>query len=127
MRGNRRVHISTHHDENWAEIQIGDNGCGIPQDIGQRIFDPFFTTKEIGKGTGQGLAIAHNIIVQKHGGKIDFSSTPGVGTVFRISLPLLSPANVHQQEEEGFSGQPESEFVIPRSHNIYSPEPDRSA
>lgn len=122
-----RVHISTHHNENWAEIQIGDNGCGIPQDIGQRIFDPFFTTKEIGKGTGQGLAIAHNIIVQKHGGKIDFSSTPGGGTVFRISLPVLSPANVHQQEEEGFSGQPESEFVIPRSHNIYSPEPDRSA
>ena len=56
--------------------------------VQQRIFDPFFTTKEVGKGTGQGLAIAHNVIVDKHGGTIKVASAPGEGTTFTIRLPI---------------------------------------
>jgi len=71
-----------------AEIRISDTGSGIPEDIKNRIFDPFFTTKEVGKGTGQGLAISHDIIINKHDGKIDVLSEPDKGTEFIISLPL---------------------------------------
>ena len=67
-------------------IEIQDDGPGIPESIQSRIFDPFFTTKEIGKGTGQGLSIARRIIEQSDG-KIDFVSTPGIGTTFRLELP----------------------------------------
>lgn len=85
-----RITIATRRDGPWAEIQISDSGCGIPEEIQQRIFDPFFTTKEVGKGTGQGLAIAHDIVVNKHGGRIDFTSKPGQGATFFIRLPILS-------------------------------------
>ena len=60
----------------------------MPPHVQQRIFDPFFTTKEVGKGTGQGLAIAHNVIVDKHGGTIKVASAPGAGTTFTIRLPI---------------------------------------
>jgi signal transduction histidine kinase len=59
----------------------------VPQNIRHRIFEPFFTTKEVGRGTGQGLAISHNIIVNRHGGSIDFDSVPGQGSVFHVRLP----------------------------------------
>jgi len=72
----------------WAEIQIGDNGIGIPEDIRPHIFDPFFTTKAIGRGTGQGLAICYPVIVEKHGGVITFESEVGCGTIFTLRLPL---------------------------------------
>lgn len=72
----------------WAEIQISDTGTGIPAEVQNRIFDPFFTTKEVGKGTGQGLAISHNVIVEKHGGQITFETEIGYGTTFYIRLPL---------------------------------------
>jgi len=85
-----RITIGTRKDGTWVEIQISDTGSGIPEAIQQRIFDPFFTTKEVGKGTGQGLAIAHDIIVNKHMGSINFSSTLGEGTTFLIRLPILS-------------------------------------
>ena len=81
------VVISTHRREEWACIEISDNGPGIPHAVISRIFDPFFTTKEFGKGSGQGLAIAHSVIVQKHGGSISVESEVGRGTVFRIQLP----------------------------------------
>lgn len=58
-----------------------------------QIFEPFFTTKEVGKGTGQGLAIVHTVVVNLHGGSIDFTTAPGEGTTFRILLPLHPPAN----------------------------------
>ena len=67
-------------------ISVEDDGCGISEDIVDRIYDPFFTTKDVGQGTGQGLALAYNA-VQKHGGTIDFDSTPGEGTTFTIRLP----------------------------------------
>jgi signal transduction histidine kinase len=74
--------------DKWAEIQISDTGTGIPPEVQNRIFDPFFTTKEVGKGTGQGLAISHNVIVEKHGGQITFETECGYGTTFHIRLPL---------------------------------------
>lgn len=70
-----------------VEIRIADTGAGIPEEVRDRVFDPFFTTKAVGKGTGQGLAIAHDIVVKKHGGSIDFTSAPGRGTTFTITLP----------------------------------------
>ncbi|MEP0885676.1 PAS domain S-box protein [Trichocoleus sp. ST-U3] len=69
-------------------IRVSDNGCGIPEEVKQRIFDPFFTTKPVGVGTGLGLSIAHSIIVEKHGGQLTCSSTPGQGTEFAIELPI---------------------------------------
>ncbi len=70
-----------------AEITITDTGCGIPKENLQRIFDPFFTTKGVGKGTGLGLSVSHGTIAA-HGGVIEVDSTVGVGTEFRIYLPL---------------------------------------
>jgi PAS domain S-box-containing protein len=83
-----RIEISTRQDGDEVEICIRDTGPGIPPEAQSRVFDPFFTTKEVGKGTGQGLAIAQNIIVHKHGGKIYFETKPGEGTTFYIRLPL---------------------------------------
>ncbi len=82
------ISISTRPNGDWAEVRIRDTGGGIPDEIADRIFDPFFTTKEVGKGTGQGLAISHSVIVEKHGGTIDFETEPGVGTTFILRLPL---------------------------------------
>jgi two-component system, NtrC family, sensor kinase len=83
-----RIEISTTLDPPFITIEIGDNGCGIPQDHLEKIFDPFFTTKDVGKGTGQGLAIARSIIVDKHAGSIEVHSTPGVGSRFVLRLPV---------------------------------------
>jgi signal transduction histidine kinase len=75
----------------WFEIE--DNGKGMPEEVRKRIFEPFFTTKPVGKGTGLGLSISYDIIVKKHGGSLDVSSTPRKGTCFRISLPLAPAAS----------------------------------
>jgi PAS domain S-box-containing protein len=75
-----------------AEISVSDSGTGIPEAIRSRVFDPFFTTKEVGKGTGQGLALAHSVIRKKHGGKIWFESEVGKGTTFFIHLPMHAEA-----------------------------------
>jgi len=82
------ITISTRHSGNWLEIRIADTGPGIPEKIRTRIFDPFFTTKAVGKGTGQGLAIAHSVVVDKHGGTITFDTEIGRGTTFIIGLPI---------------------------------------
>jgi PAS domain S-box-containing protein len=71
-----------------VEIRIGDNGCGVPQENLSRIYDPFFTTKEVGRGTGQGLAITRSIVVDKHEGAISVSSGVGKGTEFTLRLPI---------------------------------------
>jgi signal transduction histidine kinase len=71
-----------------VEIRISDNGPGIPTEYRSRLFDPFFTTKAVGKGTGLGLAISYQIVVDKHGGRLDYQSQPGKGTEFAIVLPL---------------------------------------
>lgn len=72
-------------------IAIGDDGTGIAPDIQARIFDPFFTTKPVGKGTGLGLSVSYGII-DKHGGRIEVDSQPGVGTTFTVWLPIRQPA-----------------------------------
>ena len=70
-----------------------DTGKGIPVEVRSRIFDPFFTTKEVGKGTGQGLAIARSVVVEKHGGTLHFETEVGKGTTFYIRLPIDGPAS----------------------------------
>jgi PAS domain S-box-containing protein len=87
-KGKGKIFVKTRAEGEWAIIEIGDTGAGMPAHVQQRIFEPFFTTKEVGKGTGQGLAIAHNVIVDKHGGIIKVSSAPGKGTTFSIRLPI---------------------------------------
>jgi signal transduction histidine kinase len=82
------ITVTTRRDGAWAEIRIRDTGTGIPEKVRNRVFDPFFTTKEVGKGTGQGLAIAHNVICEKHGGTITFETETGKGTTFIIRLPI---------------------------------------
>lgn len=86
------ITVSSALDGEWAELRIRDTGGGIPDEIRERIFDPFFTTKGVGRGTGQGLAIARSVVVEKHGGKLEVESESGVGTTFIIRLPLRDPA-----------------------------------
>jgi len=84
------IKISTKHypSDDCVVISITDNGGGIPQQVQERIFEPFFTTKEVGVGTGQGLAIAHNVVVKSHNGQIWFQSVENQGTTFFIKLPM---------------------------------------
>ncbi len=86
-----KITVSTANLGNAAEIRIADSGTGIPEQIRNRIFEPFFTTKEVGRGTGQGLAIARSVVVEKHGGCIRFETEIGRGTTFIIQLPLADP------------------------------------
>ncbi len=95
--GKGKITITTTKvSDNWAEVRIGDSGNGIPPEIQKRIFDPFFTTKEVGKGTGQGLAISHTVVVEKHGGQLSFETESGQGTTFIIRLPLVSTTDSSQ-------------------------------
>ena len=87
------ITVTTRRSEDQVEIRIGDNGSGIPEGIRERVFDPFFTTKGVGRGTGQGLAIARSIIVDKHQGTISFESTVGQGTTFIVRLPLCAESS----------------------------------
>ena len=81
------LRIGIRSTDRTIAIQVADTGCGIPEAYLDRIFDPFFTTKPVGKGTGLGLSICYGIIT-KMGGKIKAQSVMGVGTTFRIELPL---------------------------------------
>lgn len=85
-----RITVRTRSEAGQVVIQVEDSGAGIPAAIRGRIFDPFFTTKGVGKGSGQGLAIAHSVVVDKHGGTIGFETEPGQGTLFSIHLPMTS-------------------------------------
>jgi two-component system, NtrC family, sensor kinase len=83
-----KIVIHTWHDERSVYCSIADDGPGISPEVMRHIFEPFFTTKEPGKGTGLGLSISYDIIVQKHGGKLDVHCPPEGGTVFTVELPL---------------------------------------
>lgn len=82
------ITVTTQLRDNTVVIKVGDTGKGIPEAIRDKIFLPFFTTKPVGKGSGQGLAIAYRSIVEKHGGKLDFESEVGKGTTFVMEIPF---------------------------------------
>jgi signal transduction histidine kinase len=84
------ISITTRRQRDRVVIELSDTGAGIPESIHDRILEPFFTTKDVGKGSGQGLAIARSIIVDKHGGSLRFESSPGRGSTFFIELPLAN-------------------------------------
>jgi signal transduction histidine kinase len=83
-----QIRIQTRRKDNWAEIAIEDTGCGIEPSLLKRIFEPFFTTKDVGRGSGQGLAIAYGILTEEHGGDLCVESNPGEGSTFIVRLPL---------------------------------------
>ncbi len=78
---------TTVKENNWIEIRISDSGVGMPEEVRQKIFDPFYTTKPVGKGTGLGLSISYQIVVEKHGGRLECTSELGKGTTFAIAIP----------------------------------------
>jgi signal transduction histidine kinase len=96
--GKGTITVSTRRDGDWAEIRIRDTGTGIPEKARGKIFDPFFTTKAVGKGTGQGLAIARSVVVDKHGGSITFETEEGNGTTFILRLPLTAQASNRERK-----------------------------
>lgn len=87
-----RIDIETSQEDDWVVIRVRDTGGGVPDEIRQRIFDPFFTTKEVGMGTGQGLSIAHRVVVEGHHGSLKLETEPGVGSTFIVRLPLTAVA-----------------------------------
>jgi signal transduction histidine kinase len=87
VNGGGKITLRTRSDDRWVVVEIEDNGVGIPEENLPNLFDPFFTTKPPGEGTGLGLNISHNIIVQRHQGRIDVTSQPGK-TRFEVRLPL---------------------------------------
>ena len=89
------------------QVQITDNGAGIPYDIQSKLFDPFFSSKPVGSGTGLGLFVGYQVIVEQHGGELTFTSTPGEGSVFSIKLPL----------------RPQSQAIAPLTKNIDDASP----
>jgi len=99
-----RTRRAAREERDGVAIEIHDTGPGIPEEIRDRIFDPFFTTKEVGKGTGQGLAIARTAIVAKHEGRIDVRSAPGEGTSFTLWLPLDEASTA--RSDTGSSNRP---------------------
>ncbi len=88
LRERGKIVVRTRRDGDHAVLEVEDTGIGIPEEIQPHIFTPFFTTKEVGRGTGQGLALARSLVVQKYQGTITFRSEPGKGTVFTVRLPL---------------------------------------
>jgi two-component system NtrC family sensor kinase len=91
--GKGLITVSTRVNGDWVEVLISDTGTGIPETIRAKIFDPFFTTKGVGRGTGQGLAIAHSVVIEKHRGEIRLQTEVGKGSTFIIRLPLNPGAN----------------------------------
>jgi len=85
-----KIRVRTAAEGKTVLVAISDTGCGIPEGIRNRIFDPFFTTKEVGRGTGQGLAIARSVVVERHKGSLSFESVLGEGTTFYVRLPIQS-------------------------------------
>ncbi len=85
--GKGRIRIALRVAGEHVELSVSDTGCGMPESVLPRIFEPFFTTKPVGKGTGQGLAIVHSVVVEKHRGRLTVESKEGEGTTFRLFLP----------------------------------------
>ncbi|MCC5645182.1 GAF domain-containing protein [Nostoc sp. CHAB 5824] len=104
-------------DNQWVVIRIADNGPGMKEEVIRRIYDPFFTTKDIGKGTGLGMAISYQIVVDKHGGMLKCRSQPGEGTEFWIQIPVnRALANTAKEQN--------STSALPTPTTESSPTPD---
>jgi signal transduction histidine kinase len=92
------IRVRSRVEGSQVVVSISDSGTGIPEAIRARIFDPFFTTKEVGKGTGQGLALAHAVVVEEHRGTLTFDTTLGVGSTFHVRLPLYAEVGSHESQ-----------------------------
>jgi signal transduction histidine kinase len=86
------ITIATTHNGDSMEVSVADTGTGIPEEVQDHVFNPFFTTKDVGSGTGQGLAIAQDIVMSKHQGELFFETEVGGGTTFVMRLPLSRKA-----------------------------------
>ncbi|MEM7233369.1 MAG: ATP-binding protein [Planctomycetota bacterium] len=111
--GRGTITVTTRAFDDEVVITVRDTGCGIPADLREKIFEEFFTTKDVGKGTGFGLSLTHDIIVEVHGGSIEVESEEGVGTAFIIHLPLVA--------------QPRSAETSAPSEDRYSPDTNLAA
>ncbi len=100
MEGQGDLVLKTYQRDDWVVVEVHDTGPGIAEEVLPQIFDPFFTTKAPGEGTGLGLNISHNIVVQKHLGEIAARSRPGA-TCFEVRLPVDFEGN-----GEGLEGKP---------------------
>ena len=92
------ITVGTRVEDGHVAISVRDTGTGIPPEVAERIFEPFFTTKEVGKGTGQGLALCWSLVVDRHQGTIGFDSEPGAGTTFTVRLPIRGQATAEAPE-----------------------------
>ncbi len=92
------IRVSTTQENGVVKIQVSDNGPGVPSDVLEKLFEPFFTTKPVGKGTGLGLSISHQIITQKHQGKIACSPLPEGGTLFTIEIPIKQSCKFRENQ-----------------------------
>jgi PAS domain S-box-containing protein len=110
--GRGLIKLSTFSRDDVIEIRIQDTGGGMPAEVQSRIFEPFFTTKAVGKGTGQGLAIAHAVIAKKHQGRIWCDVDPGVGTTFIIQLPLATHDATDNSQSSGLTHEQASCAVV---------------
>lgn len=106
-----RITVRSRQDDGFVIVEIADNGCGIPPENLNKIFEPFFTTKEVGKGTGLGLSLSYNII-EKHGGRIEVESELGVGTLFRVRLPVNGPLAQSETPAIKQDMEPQAEDII---------------
>jgi signal transduction histidine kinase len=95
-----RIVVSTRRSGAEVLISVTDDGIGMDEATRLRVFDPFFTTKPVGRGTGQGLSLAHATVVQRHGGRIEVRSAPGQGSTFTVALPLEAPSDALPQPPE---------------------------
>ncbi|MGE5489649.1 MAG: bacteriohemerythrin [Actinomycetota bacterium] len=89
IEGQGTITVRTGCEKDGVWVEIADTGVGMTPEVQKRLFEPFFTTKPVGKGTGLGLSLAYDIVVKRHGGRLDVSSVPGQGTVFRVWLPVF--------------------------------------
>jgi len=92
-----KITVRSYREGDSLAFEIADNGTGIPAHVAPHLFEPFFTTKEVGKGTGQGLAIIRTIVVKNHQGTITFETKENEGTTFKVTLPLLAPGQSSPQ------------------------------
>ncbi len=103
MKNGGAIRLRTTADDEWASLEVEDEGEGIKPEHLSRIFDPFFTTKEPGQGTGLGLSISYGIM-RKHGGRIEVRNAPGGGTIFAVTLPIAGPGDRSSGDAAGAPG-----------------------